>query len=142
MFSTSYAETMDEICADDRANEVAAFEAVLDKLAAAHTVGPASAAAVDALFYTNRLWVFLLESLADERNALPANMRANLISIGIWVLKEIERLRQGEVSSLADLIQINTMIRDGLANTTGTAEGGAIEVGDEETRELVHEDRA
>ena len=43
------------------------------------------------------------------------DLRAQLISIGIWMMKEIERLRTGATASFADLIEINAIIRDGLA---------------------------
>jgi len=125
MYSLSYAETMDEICSDDRANEVTALNIVLSKLEQAHIAGMNSPELVDALFYTRRLWMFFTESLADDQNALPPEMRANLLSIGIWVIKEIERIRQEEVSSVEDLIQINTMIRDGLAQSGSAAAGEA-----------------
>ena len=55
-----------------------------------------------------------LDDLTGAENGLPASLRARLISIGIWVIKEIERLRGGEASDLAPLIEINQIIRDGL----------------------------
>jgi len=142
MYSLSYAETMDEICSDDRANEVTALNIVLSKLEQAHIAGMNSPELVDALFYTRRLWMFFTDNLADDANALPPEMRANLLSIGIWVIKEIERIRQDEVSSVEDLIQINTMIRDGLAQSTVPAAAEALEpAGGDEHLEAAHEDR-
>lgn len=114
MYTQSYAETMDEICVDDRLNEVEALTIVISKLEAAKAKGAQSIEAVDALFYTRRLWTFFMESLADDANSLPASLRAELISIGIWIIKEVERLRYHEVESFDDLIEINGMIRDSL----------------------------
>ncbi|WP_457489181.1 flagellar biosynthesis regulator FlaF [Tardiphaga sp. P5_C10] len=42
-------------------------------------------------------------------------MRAQLISIGLWVIKEAERLREGQLSDVSDLVAINIVIRDSLA---------------------------
>ncbi|MFD1695830.1 flagellar biosynthesis regulator FlaF [Roseibium aestuarii] len=114
MYSHSYAETMDEICLDERTNEAEAVELVLAMLMRAEARGTQSREAVEALFNLRRLWAYFLESLGDNANELPKELRANLISIGIWVLQEAERVRQGEVTSFAALIEINTIIRDSL----------------------------
>ncbi|MTI45910.1 flagellar protein FlaF [Roseibium hamelinense] len=114
MYNLSYAETADEICTDDRLNEAEALNIVISKLMSAREHGVKSLEAVDALFYTRRLWAYFMENLADDENALPENTRAELISIGIWMLKEAERLRQEEIESFDDMIQINEIIRDSL----------------------------
>lgn len=114
MYSMSYAETMDEICSDERMNEAEAFDIVLSMLQKAREQGVRSREAIEALFNTRRLWTYLLESLSDEANELPRELRANLISIGIWVLKETQKLREEEVTSFDALIEINSMIRDSL----------------------------
>ncbi len=45
---------------------------------------------------------------------LPKELKAAIISVGIFVLKEIERIRQGESNDYATLIEITQSIRDGL----------------------------
>ena len=45
---------------------------------------------------------------------MPTALRARLVSIGIWVIKEIERLRSGESRDFVSIIEINQIIRDGL----------------------------
>ncbi|MTH98280.1 flagellar biosynthesis regulator FlaF [Roseibium sp. RKSG952] len=115
MYSQSYAETAEEFGANDRQNEAEALNIVISKLEMARASGANSPEAADALFYTRRLWAYFLENLAGEENALPENTRAELISIGIWVLKEAERLRQGEVESFDGIIDINEIIRDSLS---------------------------
>ncbi|WP_417669121.1 flagellar biosynthesis regulator FlaF [Roseibium sp.] len=114
MYNLSYAETMEDICADERMNEAEAMGIVIGMLEAAREKGANSREAIEAIFNTRRLWGFFLESLSDDANALPKPLRADLISVGIWVLKEAERLRQNEVTSFDAIIQINTIIRDSL----------------------------
>jgi len=114
MYNLSYAEVMDDLCSDQRLNEHEAMSIVIDKLNVAKERGVKSPEAVDALFYTRRLWSYFLEHLADDANELPIETRANLISVGIWVLKEVEALRQWEQEDFADIIQINSIIRDSL----------------------------
>ncbi|WP_417674536.1 flagellar biosynthesis regulator FlaF [Roseibium sp.] len=114
MYNLSYAETMDDICADEKLNELEAMNIVIAKLEQAKDCGPNSRETVEALFFTRRLWGYFLESLTDDNNELPTALRAQLISIGIWAIKETERIRQNESESLDPLIQINSIIRDSL----------------------------
>ena len=65
--------------------------------------------------YLRRLWTIFIEDLGSDGNDLPEDLRAQLISIGIWMMKEIERLRTGAQDCFDDLIEINAIIRDGLA---------------------------
>ena len=55
-----------------------------------------------------------VEDLADPGNMMPQALRAQIISIGIWILKELERVRAGEVGSFTDVIVVSKAIRDGL----------------------------
>lgn len=76
--------------------------------------GPGTVEEVDALFYLRRLWTIFTGDLSKAENELPAEIRANLLSIGGWMLKEIERVRSGSLSDLTPMIEINEIIRDGL----------------------------
>jgi flagellar protein FlaF len=69
----------------------------------------------DALLYIRNLWTFFIQDLSSPRNGLPEPLRVQLISIGLWVIKEAERLREEELSDVSDLVAINIVIRDSLA---------------------------
>lgn len=69
---------------------------------------------IDALLFVERLWSILLEDLSSPGNSLPNELKAKLISIGIWIMKEVVALRQGVSKDFATLIEINQVIRDGL----------------------------
>jgi flagellar protein FlaF len=114
MYKFSYAQTMDEIGNDPRQDEREALGIVISQLELAREKGPRSREAVEAIFNTRRVWSHFLESLAGNENELPVEIRADLISIGIWVLKELERLRRQETDSFDALIDINGIIRDSL----------------------------
>ena len=47
-------------------------------------------------------------------NELPDQLRGGIISIGIWMMKEIDRVRSGQTDDLTPMIEINQLIRDGL----------------------------
>jgi flagellar biosynthesis activator protein FlaF len=97
-----------------RARERQAIDRVIAMLRTAHEKGPGSRERVEALFYLRRLWMIFLNDLNDPNNELPEQLRAGIISIGIWMMKEIDRVRDGATNDLSPMIEINALIRDGL----------------------------
>lgn len=114
MYQFTYAEIVEDSPQEMRARERDALGRCIDMLNLAEKEGQGTRAALDALTFLRRLWSIFIEDLSSDGNDLPRELRAQLISIGIWILKEIERLRSGQKSSFADLIEINAIIRDGL----------------------------
>ena len=66
------------------------------------------------MHFTNRIWTYLLNDLADPENSLPDDLRASLISIGIWILRETDAVRLGDSDAIGEIKDITTIIRDGL----------------------------
>jgi flagellar protein FlaF len=115
MYQFSYAEVAEDSPQDIRARERDALSRCVEMLESAEKSGPRSREAHEALTFLRKLWTIFIEDLSSDSNDLPRDLRAQLISIGLWMLKEIERLRGGAKDSFADLIEINAIIRDGLA---------------------------
>lgn len=69
---------------------------------------------IESLLYIRRLWVTFIEDLGSPENALPDKLRADIISIGLWVLKESDRLLEQKTNDVVELIDINRLIRDAL----------------------------
>ena len=114
MYQFTYAEVVEDSPQEMRAREREALARCIEMLEAAESSGPQSHEAQGALANLRRLWTIFVEDLSSDANDLPFELRAQLISIGIWVFKEIERLRAGTAKSFTDLIEINAIIRDGL----------------------------
>ena len=116
MYRAFYAEISDDDPHEARRREGAAFDHVIARLERAKNAdkgadaGP-RAAAIDA---AGQLWTVLLQDLAGADNALPEALRAQLISVGLWIMREIARLRAGAGDDLDALIAINQSIRSGL----------------------------
>ena len=55
-----------------------------------------------------------LSSLGSPENQLPQKLRADLISVGIGLLKEADAIRRGESTDFASLKEISQTIADGL----------------------------
>ena len=113
-----YQFAYDEIIADSsvtaRSQEAQAFDRANVLLAKAEAAGVGSKAAQEALCFTEELWMILVEDLAHPENKLTEALRAQLISVGIWVIKEVGRIRLGQSKSFAAIAEINSIIRSGL----------------------------
>ena len=114
MYEFAYNEVIEDLRQTMRARERQAMDRVIAMLRTAQEKGPGSRERVEALFYLRRLWMIFLNDLNDPNNELPEQLRAGIISIGIWMMKEIDRVRGGATNDLTPMIEINALIRDGL----------------------------
>jgi flagellar protein FlaF len=114
MYQFSYAEVAEESPQEMRGMERQVLDQAVELLRIARVAGPGSRELVDALFFTRRLWSIFMDDLANPENELPEELRAGLISIGIWMVKEIELVRSGKATDLKAMIEITEIIRDGL----------------------------
>ena len=93
MYQFSYAEVLEEAPQGAREREYEALDRSVQLLKAAEKAGAQSRECVEAVLYVRRLWNLFLEDLASSENDLPKELRAELISIGLWIMKEIEQIR-------------------------------------------------
>jgi flagellar biosynthesis activator protein FlaF len=114
MYKFSYEEALSESGGRQRENERQVLQQSVELLKSAEKAGPNSRESIDAICFINRLWSFLLEDLAKPGNALPDEIRANLISIGIWMLREAEAISNGKSRNFAGLIEVSNVIAEGL----------------------------
>ncbi len=114
MYQFSYAEVQNDSVADARDRERQLLSRSIDLLVKAKDRGIGSLQAVEALHFLNRIWSTLVEDLGSPDNALPSELRANLISIGLWLLRECEEVRQGRSDNFDGLIEVSQIIRDGI----------------------------
>jgi len=114
MYQMRYEDIIEESALDARERESVLFERFVGLLEAARRDGPGSVSAREVIFYARRLWIALIEDLGDVDNGLQKELKASLISIGFFTLKEIERLDEGELIDFDALIEISQSIRDGL----------------------------
>ncbi len=115
MYHNRYAEVLDDSAITVRSNERGAILHSIRLMELAEQAGIQSNATVEALFFLRRLWEFFLIHLADQENQLPEKLRADLISIGISILREAERVRVGDSKDFTDLKAISLTIAEGLA---------------------------
>jgi flagellar protein FlaF len=68
---------------------------------------------IDALDWNRRLWSTLATDCADPDNALPNPVRAQIISISIWVARHTSAVMRRE-ETIEPLIDVNRAIMQGL----------------------------
>ncbi|MCY0149939.1 flagellar biosynthesis regulator FlaF [Hoeflea sp. G2-23] len=114
MYQFSYADVQEDGVAEAREREREAINHSISLMKVAKANGIESRDAIDAVYFVSRLWVRFVEDLASPDNQLEQELRANLISIGIWVIKESERIRLRQSDNFQGIIDISIIIRDGL----------------------------
>jgi flagellar protein FlaF len=114
MYQFSYAEVMEDSADDARSVERQALDRAIALMRLAEGKGPATREAIEAVYFVRRLWSALIEDLAKPENGLPEALRASMISVGLWLMREAERIRQGQAKSFAGMIDICTIVREGL----------------------------
>lgn len=71
----------------------------------------------DALLFNRRLWTFFLDTLGREGNPMPAEIRRNLVGLGLFVINRTMKLvGDPQQSGLNSLIDINRNLAAGLRN--------------------------
>lgn len=114
MYQFSYADVQEDGVAEAREREREAITHSINLMRLAIAKGTKSREAVDAIYFVSRLWIRFVEDLASPDNQLDKELRANLISIGIWILREAERIRRQESENFQGIIDISSIIREGL----------------------------
>ena len=98
-----------------REMEYRLFGQVTRALMHASTVDPSDVATrIDALDWNRRLWSTLATDCASPDNAMDKGLRAQIISISLFVSKHSSAIMRGE-DDFEALIDINKMVMQGLA---------------------------
>jgi len=110
----AYESVVDESGYEARGRERQALSLGIDQLERLQKERFSFEDQVQSLLYVRRLWTIFIEDLAHPENGLPEKLRADIISIGLWVVKESDRLRDEKSNDVVQLIEINRLIRDAL----------------------------
>ena len=101
------------ITEDPRQTEYRLFGQVTGALIDAQKKSAKGGSLVEAIDWNRRMWRTLAADCLDDRNQLPQEVRANIISLSLWVTKYSKQVtRQG--APLDPLISINRTIMEGL----------------------------
>ncbi len=96
-----------------RNSEYRLFGQVTGALLDAQSAGAKGASLIDAIDWNRRLWSTLAVDCMNDGNQLPKELRAQIISLSLWVTKYSSQVMQEGVS-IEPLIDINRTIMQGL----------------------------
>lgn len=109
-----YEDVMDDGGISGREREAILFNRCIELLDKAEAEGVNSKAAKEAAEFIQKFWNILIEDLSNSENILPQALKASLISIGYYIIKEASRLGAGDSIDFAALRDLLSTIRDGL----------------------------
>lgn len=105
---------------DPRSTEYRLLGSVTGALIRANTAEASLQDRLNALLWNQQVWEAFLVDLSDEDNALPQNLRASLINLSLWIIKETDALMDiGD--DLEAMILINRNIMEGLRPSMSAA---------------------
>ncbi len=113
-YRLNYADTQSDSLVDARSRERELLRRSIHLMKEAQGSAGSARAAIEAIHFASRIWTVFLEDLSSRENALPGKVRADLISVGIWILRDLEAIRNGNISDFTDIIEVTEIIRDGL----------------------------
>jgi flagellar protein FlaF len=96
-----------------RNTEYRLFGQVTGALMEAQSAGAQGPSLIDAIDWNRRMWSTLAIDCMDNANKLPKELRAQIVSLSLWVNKYSSEVMQ-RGASLDPLIDINRTIMQGL----------------------------
>ncbi len=94
--------------------EKSLFERLIGKLREADDPRVSIGQREAALDFCEKLWLTLIQDIMSKQNRLPAELKAKLASIGLWIVKECTRIRGDGGGSLEAIIEVNEIVMAGL----------------------------
>ncbi|WP_018690488.1 MULTISPECIES: flagellar biosynthesis regulator FlaF [Ahrensia] len=114
MIVLRYSEVEQDSAVDARSRERELLDRSILLFEKAQAEGSGSMAEIEAVHFAGRFWSIVLEDLASEDNTLTKDLRAGIISVGIWILQECEAVRQGDSGKIEGIIGVSQIIKGGL----------------------------
>lgn len=114
MHRLHYADAFEDDQSEARERERIALDQSITMMERAGSVHCESIDRTKAVYFTTKLWSILIEDLANPDNGLPNELRAQIISIGIWILRELDSISNDGTKSFADVIDVSKAIRNGI----------------------------
>ncbi len=87
MYKFAYSEAIAESSSEGRQSERTLLLESMELMRAAEAAGPQSRQSIEATYFVTKLWCHLIEDLGRPENALPPELRAKLISIGLFLIR-------------------------------------------------------
>ncbi len=106
-------QSAQRIAENPRDTEYRIFGQITGALIEAQKKGKVCGPLVEAVDWNKRLWRTLATDCLDDGNRLPADVRAKIVSLSLWVTKYSRRVTR-EGAPVQPLIEVNRTIMQGL----------------------------
>lgn len=116
MLASMYADVSQGSSSVGREQEREAFDKGIALMEAADAQPEDFSRRRDAARHVQTLWGYLIKDLSEPANDLSEDLKGNLISIGLWVIREADAIVAGRKDDWAPIIDINKTVREGLAS--------------------------
>ena len=98
---------------DPRQTEYRVFGQVTGALISAQKAGNSGGPLAEAVDWNRKLWRTLASDCLDDRNQLPRDVRAQIVSLSLWVSKYSKQVTRNG-APMQPLIEVNRNIMQGL----------------------------
>ena len=114
MFINEYIDIAADDQATQRANESELLTRTINSMIDSDSNPTDLTRRIKTLHFIREVWTYFLNDLASQENATPAELKASLISIGIFIIKHLEKMRSDTTVTFEPLVEITETIRKGL----------------------------
>jgi flagellar protein FlaF len=114
MFNHAYSDIVEDGQQEARSSEKEVIERSIIQMRESDNSPEDLQARVLAISETTRIWSYFLNDLASAENENSDEFRATLISIGIFIMKHLDKMRRDESIKFAPVREISETIAAGL----------------------------
>lgn len=112
---SAYEEITADSGSEARLHEREAFLQAIVAMEEADQAPGDTAKRVEAISMVHRLWTSLIADLGSVENQYPRELKAQLISIGIFILRHCEAMRTDEGKDFTAVVEISRILEKGLS---------------------------
>lgn len=114
MLNAAFSETLEDDQSQARSRERELLDEATNSIRKSSSQPADAALRINALQFNMRVWSFFLQDLASDENETPNELKASFISIGIFVLKHLQKMRTDPSLNFDPIVEINQTIAKGL----------------------------
>ena len=115
MFIQAYEEILSDEQGNVRESEREIISQTINSMESSDAAPNDVLGRVKAIHFVREVWSYFLNDLASSENETPAELKASLISIGIFVMKHLEQMRIDNSVKFEPLVEISRSIEKGLS---------------------------
>ena len=114
MIQFAYSDVLEDDQTDARAKEVQLLRDGIRMMQESDQQPTHVGKRAEAIYFNSRLWTRFLDDLASPENSLSDELKAGLISIGIFIIKHFGKMRSDQSLNFSAAIDISETISRGL----------------------------